>query len=70
MAISEAFVFHKHILFVPWSLILILCQELERFIEQKTLWEKEKMLATSIFSFFPQCFQILFSFMIVKSLVC
>ena len=24
----------------------------------KTLWEKEKLLVTSNFSFFPQCFQL------------
>ena len=33
----------------------------------KTLWEKEKMLVTSIFSFFPRCFQNTFTTRAVKT---
>ena len=39
-------------------------------IGRKTLWEKEKMLVTSIFSFFPTMFSKTLCFKVVKSRDC
>ena len=59
MAVSGAFVFHKHILLKysfysftnkPWFLGVCITSLL------KTLWEKEKWLVASHISFFQQCF--------------